>query len=57
MKKLICLLLALVMALSLAACGGEGEVSGKVDPNQEAAPATVPAGKVAFQQLAFQHTS
>ena len=46
MKKLICLLLALVMALSLAACGGEGEVSGKVDPNQEAAPATVPAGKV-----------
>lgn len=47
MKKLICLLLALVMALSLAACGGgEGEVSGKVDVNQEAAPATVPAGKV-----------
>ena len=46
MKKRICLLLALVMALSLAACGGEGEVSGKVDPNQEAAPATVPAGKV-----------
>ena len=46
MKKLICLLLALVMALSLAACGGEGEVSSKVDPNQEAAPAIVPAGKV-----------
>ncbi len=45
MKKLICLLLALVLTLSLAACGSEADVSGTITPNTEA-PAAVPSGTV-----------
>ncbi len=44
MKKLLCIVLALVMVLALAACGGE-PASEESEAPESAAPATEPAGE------------
>lgn len=45
MKKKLCLFLALIIALSLTACGGNEDVSGQLTPNENVS-ATVPGGIV-----------
>ncbi len=45
MKKKLCLFLALILVLSLAACGKEPEVGGEVAPNEQLFD-TIPAGAV-----------